>query len=124
MLLENEIGINRDDSLPGKGKYAVYGTYDRIRRFGEYPSNNIVSSLYPVRRPNVLQRREHIRRLPLAGEGIIPDIHIVRHPITDPAGTTPSRSKAQKRLWAAVLPVGLEPGSVSGTYPWPLAPGP
>ena len=110
MLLENEIGINRDDSLPGKGKYAGRGTYDRIRRFGEYPNNNIVSSLYPVRRLNVLQRREHVRRLPLAGEGIIPDIHIVRHPITDSAGTTPSRSKAQKRLWAAVLPVGLGRG--------------
>ena len=105
MLLENEIGINRDDSLPGKGKYAVYGTYDRIRRFGEYPSNNIVSSLCPVRRPDVLRHRYHIRRLPLAGEGIIPDIHMFRHPLPDPAGTTPSRSKAQKRLWAAVLPI-------------------
>ena len=43
MLMENEIGINREDYLPGKGKYAVYGTYDRFRRFGEYPNNIIVS---------------------------------------------------------------------------------
>ena len=31
----NEFVLHRDDSLPGKGKNAKYGGYDRIRRFGE-----------------------------------------------------------------------------------------
>ena len=78
-MMENEIGINRDDSLPGKGKYAVYGTYDRIRRFGESTKIYHCIDIYPVRRPNVLRRRKQFRRLPLAGEGIIPG-----HNISDP----------------------------------------
>ena len=43
MLPENEIGINRDDSLPGKGKNAECGIYDRIRRIDESTKISIVS---------------------------------------------------------------------------------
>ena len=62
---ENEIGINRDDSLPGKGKYAVYGTYDRIRRIDGAPLRGLPAHFSTQKKPPRCRRRNHNGKNPI-----------------------------------------------------------